>query len=223
MPSQPSPEGLSYIPPSSPVLCFPLPSYAWRLLLKNHSNNSRANSPNHHTSSPSGLCMLLPGFGVHVKSHSSGQILYYLLPDWHTAKAVFLVKPVPGKPGQWRPASDRTRWKPPRSAGSPHSAVLSLPTLPPAPMWLRITGLSFPCQLSYLGDKESGGERICAEDSGQPDNPTYHLQSPKLVWMSRKSGPHSRTILPVPAEVCLLGRAGKEPALGLGPSFRLPH
>ena len=100
-----------------------------------------------------------------------------------------MVKPVPGKPGQWRPASDRTRWKPPRSAGSPHSAVLSLPTLPPAPMWLRITGLSFPCQLSYLGDKESGGERICAEDSGQPDNPTCHLQSPKLGGCPEKAVP----------------------------------
>lgn len=86
MPSQPSPKGLSYVPPSS--LCalpFPLPSYAWSLLLMNHSYNSMGNSSN-HTSSPRGLCILLPCFGVQVKSHSSGQILYYLLPDWHRTK-----------------------------------------------------------------------------------------------------------------------------------------
>lgn len=33
-------------------------------------------------------------------------------------------------------------------------SVFSLPTLSPAPLGLRITGLSFPCQLPYLGDKE---------------------------------------------------------------------
>ena len=90
MPSQPSPKGLSYIPPSSPcALPFPPPSYAGRCPLM---NNSRGNSPNHHTSSPRGLCVLLPGFGVQVKSHSSGQVLYYFLPDWHTGKAVLFKK-----------------------------------------------------------------------------------------------------------------------------------
>lgn len=43
----------------------------------------------------------------------------------------------------------------------PIFAVFSFPTLSPAPLGLRITGLSFPCQLLYLGDKKSGGERIC--------------------------------------------------------------
>lgn len=74
-----------------------------------------------------------------------------------------------------------------------------------------------PC----LGQRNLEGKRICAEESRQPDNPTCHFQSPKLVWMSRKSGPHSRTVLPVPAELCPRAEPG-ELALGLGPSSDCP-
>lgn len=114
----------------------------------------------------------------------------------------------------------RTRWKPPRSAGSPHSAVLS-PHSASCPMWLRITGLSFPCQLPYLGDKESGGERICAEESRQPDKPTCHLQSPKLVWMSRKkrSPLKDRPACPCRAVPPGQSRGGAGP--GAWPIFRI--
>lgn len=41
-----------------------------------------------------------------------------------------------------------------------------------------------------------------------------------LCGCPEKAVPTQGTIVLLPAELCLLGRAGEEPALGLGPSFR---
>ena len=97
-------------------------------------------------------------------------------------------------------------------------SVFSLPTLSPAPLGLRITGLSFPCQLPYLGDKKSGGERICGlQAARQPYLPPPVTKA--CVDVQKKRSPF-KDHPACPCRAVPPGQSGGGAGPGAGPIIR---